>query len=54
MKLSALFLISSLAPSVAAASLPSRLPFIDDDYSRARVEAARRELPLFVDVWAPW
>jgi hypothetical protein len=32
----------------------SRLPFIDDDYQRARAEAGRRQLPLFVEVWAPW
>jgi hypothetical protein len=32
----------------------SRLPFIADDYDHARAEAERRQLPLFVEVWAPW
>jgi len=30
------------------------LPFIDDDYARARAEARARELPLFIEAWAPW
>lgn len=44
-----------VARSVAvptAASAP--LPFIEDDYERARSEATRRNVPLFVDVWASW
>ena len=39
-----------LQATVAWASLP----FINDDYVRARAEANRRKLPMFVDVWAPW
>jgi hypothetical protein len=39
------------ATSVFAAT---NLPFIEDDYAKARAEAKRRKLPLFVDVWAPW
>ena len=30
------------------------LPFIDDDYARARAEARARRLPLFIEAWAPW
>ena len=30
------------------------LPIINDDYARARSEAIRRNVPLFVEVWAPW
>jgi hypothetical protein len=30
------------------------LPFIVDDYARALSEAKRRELPVFVEVSAPW
>jgi len=36
------------------AATPGRLPFIADDYAKARAEASRNKLPLFVDVWAPW
>lgn len=32
----------------------STLPIIKDDYEKARAEAIKRKLPLFVDVWAPW
>ena len=30
------------------------LPFIDDDYPRAVAEAKAKNLPLFVEMWAPW
>jgi hypothetical protein len=35
-------------------SPPSVLPFIDDDYARALSEARARDLPLFIEAWAPW
>jgi hypothetical protein len=54
MRLTATVLASALAASSMVAATPSRLPIIEDDYARARSEAKRREVPLFVDVWAPW
>ena len=30
------------------------LPFIDDDYPRAVAEAKAKNLPLFIEAWAPW
>ena len=30
------------------------LPFINNNFETALVEAKRRNVPLFVDVWAPW
>lgn len=30
------------------------LPFIVDDYETAVEQARERELPLFVESWAPW
>ena len=39
---------------VTAGVASAALPFIRDDYGRARAEATQRKLPLFVDVWAPW
>jgi hypothetical protein len=38
------------SPLMAATSLP----FIEDDYPRAVAEARSRQLPLFVESWAPW
>jgi len=30
------------------------LPFINDNFQKALTQAKQRNLPLFVDVWAPW
>lgn len=43
-------LLGSAAPLLAG----PKLPFIEDDYTRALAEARSRELPLFVESWAPW
>jgi hypothetical protein len=50
-KLAAWVMLAAFGASVCAAT---NLPFVDDDYAKARAEAKRRKLPLFVDVWAPW
>jgi thioredoxin-like negative regulator of GroEL len=38
----------------ARASAPEPLRFIENDYPGALAEARRRQIPLFVDAWAPW
>jgi len=30
------------------------LPFIENDYQKAIVQAKAASLPIFVEVWAPW
>jgi hypothetical protein len=30
------------------------LPFIEDDYETALAEARARDVPMFVESWAPW
>ena len=30
------------------------LPFIDNDYTKALAVAKAKNVPLFVDAWAPW
>jgi hypothetical protein len=30
------------------------LPFIQDDFAKARAQALQRKLPIFVECWAPW
>ena len=52
-KLPSLVLLSAFASSLASAT-PSHLPVINDDYAKARAEAVRRHVPMFVEVWAPW
>lgn len=53
-KLSAFaFSLLLLCPWLMAAT-KTTLPFIDDDYAKALSEAKQRNLPLFVEVSAPW
>jgi len=43
------------APGAAGVASDARpLPFLSDDYARALAEARARELPLFIEAWAPW
>lgn len=37
-------------PLTAAADLP----FIADDYAQALAQAKAKNVPIFVDAWAPW
>ena len=47
-------LVSAVAASAMATAAPSRLPFVSDDYAKARAEARKSKVPIFVEVWAPW
>jgi tetratricopeptide (TPR) repeat protein len=38
----------------AAVAARAEIPFIENDYNRALAEANARNLPLFVETWAPW
>ena len=44
----------ALALPAAAAGAGKGLPFVPDDYARALADARARNVPLVVDVWAPW
>ena len=48
-RLPMLILLSAMASTAMA-----ELPVIADDFPRARAEAMKRKLPLFIEVWAPW
>ena len=44
-----------LAALLAATALPAMaLPFIEDDYAKALARARTKNVPIFVDAWAPW
>jgi hypothetical protein len=30
------------------------LPFVQDDFLKARAQAQQLKLPLFIECWAPW
>ena len=42
--------LAAATPDAASGSLP----FVADDYARALADARARNVPLVVDVWAPW
>lgn len=41
--------LALLAMNAAAA-----LPFIEDDYQKAVARAKAKNVPIFVEAWAPW
>jgi hypothetical protein len=50
--------VFAAAVPMHAASTPAppkfTVPFIDDDYARALTEARAKNVPIFVENWAPW
>jgi hypothetical protein len=44
----------ALALALPAAAASKGLPFVSDDYQKALAGARARNVPLVVDVWAPW
>lgn len=43
-----------LFAGTAGSAATSALPFIEDDYTKALAEARSRQVPLFIEAWAPW
>jgi hypothetical protein len=43
---------SPRAPEIAKGGIA--LPFIENDYAQAITKARERNVPVFVEVWAPW
>ena len=40
---------------LTATTLPAAArPFIENDYAKALARAKTNNVPMFVDVWAPW
>jgi hypothetical protein len=46
----------ALIAALALLSLSARadLPFIENDYAKALAQASAKNVPLFVEAWAPW
>ena len=53
-KLRTLAVAVIVAALVRSAPAMEVLPFIADDYQKAVGEARAKNVPLFVEVWAPW
>jgi hypothetical protein len=49
-----LWLVMSVLATSALAAATTQLPFIHDDYAKARAQALQQKLPIFVECWAPW
>ena len=49
-------LLLTLAVLAAAAPAFSSevLPFVENDYGKAIAQAKAKDVPLFVEAWAPW
>jgi hypothetical protein len=44
----------ALLVSAATAYAKEVLPFIEDDYAKAVARAKSKNVPIFVEAWAPW
>lgn len=40
--------------SAAPATSRAALRWVEDDYSRALAQARSKNVPIFVEAWAPW
>ena len=40
--------------ALAALGARADLPFIENDYVKALAQARAKDIPLFVEAWAPW
>jgi hypothetical protein len=49
-----LALALALLVSASTALAKEVLPFIEDDYSKAVARAKTKNVPIFVEAWAPW
>jgi hypothetical protein len=49
-----LFAAAALILMTSAAFAADTLPFIEDDYAKAVARAKAKNVPIFVEAWAPW
>ena len=47
-------LLSLLMVAGVTSTVVAELPFIQDNYKQALVQAKQRKQPIFVECWAPW
>ena len=47
-------LLPALALLVMATTASAKLEFIENDYTTAVTRARAKNVPIFVDAWAPW
>jgi hypothetical protein len=49
-----LALLALLAIAALNAAAKDVLPFVEDDFKKAVTQAKAKNLPIFVEAWAPW
>ena len=54
MKRNLLSALLILLPAWAVWASAANIPFLRDDFAKARAQAINRKLPVFVECWAPW
>ena len=47
-------ILSVLLVVATTAAAKEVVPFIENDYAKAVARAKAKDLPVFVDAWAPW
>jgi hypothetical protein len=47
-------LAATLLITALSAQAKDVLPFIEDDYAKAVAAAKAKNVPIFVETWAPW
>ena len=46
--------ILSALLAFGAITASAKIPFIEDDYTKAIARAKEKNVPVFVEAWAPW
>jgi hypothetical protein len=47
-------LLPALVLALTAFTAHAELPFIENDYVKAMARARAKNVPVFVEAWAPW
>jgi hypothetical protein len=47
-------ILSTFLALAAVAASGETLPFVHDDYAKAVTQAKAKNVPIFVEAWAPW
>jgi hypothetical protein len=46
--------LAALLVTASTAFAAETLPFVEDDYAKAAARAKAKNVPVFVEAWAPW
>jgi hypothetical protein len=49
-----MMVVAALLVMSSAALAAETLPFVEDDYAKAVARAKAKNVPIFVETWAPW